>query len=1129
MSGRSAPSDQAKPGGLFDCLSRIVTRWPLVIVGLWLAATAVMVMTLPSLHSQAARRQQAPLPDTAPSIATNKQIGRAFHEIEGGSLLLVVLTDDHGLSPTDETVYRRLIDNLRRNTQDKILVQDFLSTPALREVLESQDKRAWNLPINLPGDGPSAATQQAYQRVAGIVKASVRGTTLTASLSGPVATVSDFQRLGEQDSRVIEIGTVISVLIILFIVYRNLVTMLVPIVTIGVSVLFAQGTLSALAERGLALNMQVIGFISAVMIGAGTDYAVFLISRYHDYVRQGADTDEAVKRALLSIGKVIFASAATVAVTFLAMVFTRLKVFSAVGPATAISIAVSLLAAVTLLPAILVLTGRRGWISPRRELTSRFWRRSGSMIARRPARFLIGSLVALIALAGTTSLVRLSFDDVRFLPHDVGSVVGYEQINRHFPMNAMTPAVLLVQSPRDLRNPGALADLEAMASRISELPNIAMVRGPTRPHGGPVEQMTASFQTGEVGGKLNEVSTAISDRTGDLDTLAGSSRQMAGALARVRERVTDAMSGTDKLLSELEELQGVLTGSHTSQQLGSAAQTLGRMTALSGNLSGTVSGAQQIARWAGPIVAALSSSPVCSTDPACIRSRNELASLVAADNDGTLASIAALAASFREIRDPETVTLTTNKLAQQLSQAVNFLKTAGGLRSRMAQMTQGAGALADGGAAVADGVQQLVERTKQLGTGLSDASSFLLDIKHDANRRSMTGFYIPAQFVGTDEYKNGAKFFFSDDGRSARYFVQSALNPFTAQAMDQIGKIIDAAKSTQPNTELVDASIAMTGITAGLKDTHDYYRSDMKFIFIATVIIVFLILAALLRAIVAPLYLIASVLISYLSALGLSVIVFQLLLGQALHWSLPGLSFVCLVAVGADYNMLLISRIREESGHGVRVGVIRTVGATGGVITSAGMIFAASMLSLVSASITTMVQAGFTIGIGILLDTFLVRTATVPALVALIGRASWWPLGTEFRGKRYVGRPMILNPEGPFSHIVPKYFRSHFGSANAPATAASLTSPVKRHSTPGVTPSRGMPERHLGIHALPLFSCGDKSPLPLRRSKVAALKMADTERRLRAPRDETLQHALPLFDLRTGSMAGGVNGGGGDA
>jgi len=95
--------------------------------------------------------------------------------------------------------------------------------------------------------------------------------------------------------------------------------------------------------------------------------------------------------------------------------------------------------------------------------------------------------------------------------------------------------------------------------------------------------------------------------------------------------------------------------------------------------------------------------------------------------------------------------------------------------------------------------------------------------------------------------------------------------------------------------------------------------------------------------------------------------------------------------MGADYNMLLISRIRDESPRGIRSGVIRTVGSTGGVITAAGLIFAASMFGLLFASVTTIVQAGFVVGTGILLDTFLVRTVTVPAMAVLVGRANWWP------------------------------------------------------------------------------------------------------------------------------------------
>ncbi|VBA32655.1 Sulfolipid-1 exporter MmpL8 [Mycobacterium innocens] len=168
-------------------------------------------------------------------------------------------------------------------------------------------------------------------------------------------------------------------------------------------------------------------------------------------------------------------------------------------------------------------------------------------------------------------------------------------------------------------------------------------------------------------------------------------------------------------------------------------------------------------------------------------------------------------------------------------------------------------------------------------------------------------------------------------------------------------------------------------------------QHDIRFIIVVTIAVVLMILIMLLRAVVAPLYLAASVVVSYLSALGVGVIAFQLIGGQPLGWSVPGRAFIVLVAVGADYNMLLVSRIRDESPNGIRFGVIRTVGTTGGVITSAGIIFAASMFGMLFASISTMVQAGFIIGVGLLLDTFLVRTITVPSLAVLVGNANWWP------------------------------------------------------------------------------------------------------------------------------------------
>jgi RND superfamily putative drug exporter len=202
----------------------------------------------------------------------------------------------------------------------------------------------------------------------------------------------------------------------------------------------------------------------------------------------------------------------------------------------------------------------------------------------------------------------------------------------------------------------------------------------------------------------------------------------------------------------------------------------------------------------------------------------------------------------------------------------------------------------------------------------------------------------------------------------------------------------------------------MTGLTVTLRDTRDYYHQDLRLIVTTTILVVLGILILLLRALVAPLYLIVSVIISYLSALGLGVVLFQLILDQELHWSVPGLTFIILVAVGADYNLLLISRIRDESPYGIRSGVIRTVSQTGGVITAAGLIFAASMIGLQFSSITTLVQIGFIIAAGILLDTFVVRTITVPALAVLVGKANWWPSKWESGPTAPRPKPAVEEP-----------------------------------------------------------------------------------------------------------------------
>lgn len=288
-------------------------------------------------------------------------------------------------------------------------------------------------------------------------------------------------------------------------------------------------------------------------------------------------------------------------------------------------------------------------------------------------------------------------------------------------------------------------------------------------------------------------------------------------------------------------------------------------------------------------------------------------------------------------------------------------------------------------------MDELVKQIKVISSGLDQASSFLLTMRNEATDPAQAGFNIPPEVLNMPEFKKASAAYVSPDGRSVRYLVQTELNPFSSEAMDQVNQIQDVARGAQPNTTLADAEISMGGFPAALRDTRDYYQQDIKFIMIATLVVVLAILMLLLRSILAPLYLVGSVLVSYFAALGISILVFQNLLGEQLHWSVPPLAFVVLIAVGADYNMLLVSRLRDESPHSTRFGVIRTLSSTGGVITAAGLIFAASVAGLMFSSIGIVVQGGFMIGVGILLDTFVVRTITVPAIAALIGKANWWP------------------------------------------------------------------------------------------------------------------------------------------
>ena len=235
----------------------------------------------------------------------------------------------------------------------------------------------------------------------------------------------------------------------------------------------------------------------------------------------------------------------------------------------------------------------------------------------------------------------------------------------------------------------------------------------------------------------------------------------------------------------------------------------------------------------------------------------------------------------------------------------------------------------------------------------------------------------------------------SNDGTMTTVNVIVDGDPFTKESLNVVPEIRAAVEDLGPGlTALVG------GGSATQYDFDQAIESDLELIAPIALLVIAIILAILLRALVAPLVLIASVILSFLCTLGISVLFIRYVVGDAgFDASIPTFAFIFLVALGIDYTIFLMARVREEARHhGTREGTLRAIAATGPVITSAGVILAGTFGVLMTLPVTYTFDLGFMVALGILLDTFIVRTIMVPAAVELIGDKIWWPSTAEGGG-----------------------------------------------------------------------------------------------------------------------------------
>ncbi|MBB4855171.1 RND superfamily putative drug exporter [Mycobacteroides chelonae] len=986
----------------FERAGRFVAKHAKLVILAWIAVGVLVNTAWPQLERVANEHSVSPLPtgEVSPALASMKEMGKAFGRPGIDNAVIIVMHSDKGFDADARARYSALIQRLSGNKEYVTFVQDQLgdprmrSNPVARKQVLSEDGTTWYALAGLAGDLGTPLAQRAYRSVDDLVKQTFAGSSTTATITGAAGTVTDMGNTALGDLPKIGAVTVVVIGLILLLVFRSWFTAMLPLLVMGVSLLIARGVIAGLAERGLVPVSSVsAGLMMAVLMGASVNYTVFLVSRYHERIRAGERPPDALAHACGSMTRVILATAATVAIANIAQLTAKLAFLAAAGPAVSMGVIVAFFVVTTMLPATLSLAATRGLGLPGSDRTDVYWHRMGVNIVRHPWPFFGVATVILMAAASFVPFMRPSFDMSRVLPESAQSNQGMRVLNAHFPANSVMPQYLLIQASSDLRNPRALADLDQMAERISQLKGVGRVVGITRPDGNKLTQATLAWQIGYMGTQIDKTSGQVNadlrpqlDRMSKLaDVMSAMTNELGdGDLARMQQMMPQMLSMAKEVEGQLDRYQSLIS------QMGTVVGMVDQLAKMGPSVEATFAALDAGAS----LTRTLAESPFCPVQPDCVKLRDQL---VALRDTGPLSSVESLRESVRAVAGGKTITQLLGDMNSQFSQIRGLLaklpemerkfERISGYFQQLQGLGMGMNSVKTMGVRIRDLNTQLEDTVRSMG----EAAMTLQAIGKDSNSAAASGFSVPEAMLQNPGFKELSSAFLQDGGHTAMYLVQSPLNPYGPEAMQLSRDMERVGNEATPNTALAGAKVSVGGFPAINADLKKAYDSDLREIIVVTLLIIFLVMCLLLRAVVAPLYLLGTVLLTYIASLGIGVLVFQVLLGQQLDWAVPAMTFVLIVAVGADYNMLFISRLREESARNMRVGIIRTVRQTGSVITSAGLVFAASLLGMMVGSVNQMVQMGFIIGVGILLDTFVVRTLMVPTLAQAFGKLSWWP------------------------------------------------------------------------------------------------------------------------------------------
>jgi RND superfamily putative drug exporter len=917
-------------------IPRFIRTFAVPIILAWIAIIALLNTVVPQLEEVGKLRAVSMSPNDAPSMIATKRVGEVFKEYNTSSSVMIVLEGDDTLGADAHHFYDEIVQKLKADTKHVQHVQDFWGDSFTAAGAQSVDGKAAYAQVYIAGDQGEALANESVEAVRAVADETPAPAGVKAYVTGPAATTADQNTVGDKSMQVIEMVTFAVIIVMLLLVYRSIVTTLIVLAMVVLELTGARGLVAFLGYHNVfGLTTFATNLVVTLAIAAATDYAIFLIGRYQEARRTGQDRESAYYTMFHGTAHVVLASGLTIAGATLCLHFTRLPYFQSMGIPLSVGMVLVVAAALTLGPALISVCSRFGRVlEPRRVVRSKGWRRVGTATVRWPGAILVCaiavSLVGLLTLPG----YHTTYNDRIYLPADISANVGYAAADRHFSPAKMNPDLMMVETDHDLRNPADFLVIDKIAKALVRVHGIAQVQTITRPEGKPIEHSTIPYS-------ISQSSTGQIMNNDYLQTT------MANTLKQA-----DAMQVT---IDSMETMQSI------TQQMAEVTKSMAaKMKKTSMDVNELRDHMADFDDFFRPLRSYFYWEPHCFDIPVCWSVRSIFDAL---DGISTMSD------------DLESIVPDIQRLADLMPQMVAIMPAMIQSMKDQKQMMLN---------------QYQSQKTQQDQTMASQDNSTAMGEAFDAAKND-DSFYLPPEAFDNADFKRGIKLFLSPDGHAVRFTIIHQGDPLTQEGTSRIAPLKTAAEDAIKGTPLEGSSIYLGGSAAMYNDMQEGANYDLLIAAVAALILIFVIMVVLTRAVVAAAVIVGTVVLSLGASFGLSVLLWQHVIGIPLHWMVLPLSVIVLLAVGADYNLLLVSRMKEEIHAGLHTGIIRAMVGTGSVVTSAGLVFAFTMASMAVSQFITIGQVGTTIGLGLLFDTLVIRSFMTPSLATLLGKWFWWP------------------------------------------------------------------------------------------------------------------------------------------